>query len=106
MFNDDKKKAIMNIFQYAIESRKNIFQGSTTKGESLAASIAAMNEAIRSKIQNLLKIFMNPSLERIFSTTKKALARNKKMAKINEMYILWYPVIETGMKFCSYSSAT
>lgn len=85
MFSDDKKKTIKNIFQYAIESKKNIFQGGMTKNELASQASNNISEAVRLKIQNLLKIFMNPSLERIFSTTKKALARNKKIAKINEM---------------------
>lgn len=31
MFAEDKKKTIKNIFQYAIESKKNIFQSGNTK---------------------------------------------------------------------------
>ena len=37
------------------------------------------------KIKNLLSLFMNPSLETLFSSTKKSLARNNKIAKINEV---------------------
>ena len=41
---------------------------------------------------------MNPSMEKIFDTTKKALFRNNKIAKINEMYLNLYVEIEIGMK--------
>lgn len=82
MFSDDKKKTIKNIFDYAIESKKNLFQGSS-KAEAAQQLANAANEALKQKIQNLLRIFMNPWLEKIFSTTKKALSRNKKIAKIN-----------------------
>ena len=82
MFSEDKKKTIKNMFQYAIQSKKNFFQGGASKADTNQANIT-LSEAVKQKIQNLLKIFMNPSLERIFSTTKKALARNKKIAKIN-----------------------
>lgn len=81
MFSDDTKKTIKRIlFDLAIEPKKNQF---TSKDISLLSNNG--NEAIKNKIQSLLKIFMNPSLEKIFSTTKKSLARNKKIAKINEV---------------------
>lgn len=39
MFSDDKKKTIKNIFDYAIESKKNLFQGASSKAE-MAQQIA------------------------------------------------------------------
>lgn len=108
MFSMDKKKTIKNLFNMAIESKKNIFQGGTiTKGDIKETNMA-ISEAVKLKIQNLLKIFMNPSLEKIFSTTKKALARNKKIAKINEVYqsISYNIGIEIVTKFCSFFSVT
>lgn len=61
MFSDDKKKTIKNIFDYAIESKKNLFQGSS-KAEAAQQLANATNQAIKQKIQNLLRIFMNPWL--------------------------------------------
>lgn len=40
---------------------------------------------IKSKIQALQEIFVSPSLKMIFLATKEALARNKKIAKINDV---------------------
>lgn len=40
-------------------------------------------EQVRAKVQSLTKIFMNPSLQLIFASTKQSLLRNSKIAKIN-----------------------
>lgn len=85
MFADDTKKTLKRILiDFAIESKKNAF---STHNLNNINQTAQISEMMKTKIQNLLKIFMNPSLERIFYTTKKALLRNKKIAKINEMYL-------------------
>ena len=49
------------MFQYAIQSKKNFFQGGASKADTNQANIT-LSEAVKQKIQNLLKIFMNPSL--------------------------------------------
>jgi hypothetical protein len=43
-------------------------------------------EYVRSKLQALLAVFMDPALQTIFERTKYTLNRNNKISKINEMY--------------------
>lgn len=63
---DSKKFSFKKLMDYKIESKKlyNV-------------------EYVRSKLQALSNVFMDPSLQKLFEATKYALNRNNKISKIN-----------------------
>lgn len=69
--------------QHRIESKKNTFRKIVEFHIESNKKIEEDPENVRVKVESLIKMFMNPSLELIFEKTKKGLARNNKIARIN-----------------------
>lgn len=79
---DSKKFSFKKLMDYKIETKKTYNV-----------------EYVRTKLQHLSNIFMDPALQRIFEATKYSLNRNNKISKINEMYFMYNLEIKTEIKF-------
>ena len=75
---ENKKFSFKRLMDYKIESKKDYNV-----------------EYVREKLQALSNVFMDPSLQGLFNATKKALNRNAKISKINEVYLLPYIATKT-----------
>lgn len=58
---------------------------------------------VKSKLQALSSVFMDPALQQIFEVTKYALIRNNKISKLNEMYNRFNSGIKIETKSFPYS---
>ena len=73
-----KKTFKQLLFDFTIETKKNI------PHESNHAAMLSGPVEVSPKMKSLVGVFQNPWLEKLFTSTKKSLARNSKIAKINE----------------------